>query len=249
MKCIARNFTRYFISEFSTSNVRYKKEHVRLKVKGQSSQDWLRRQMSDPYVEKAKMANYRCRSAFKLIEIDEKFKLLSAGLKVVDCGAAPGSWTQVCVQRINADKKDINKPVGHVVGVDRLPIYPILGATLLGNTDFTYPETEQKLVKMLDSPVDLVISDMAPNATGVRSLDQENIIALAYSVLRFAVKISKPISANLLVKVWQGGQVSEFFSDCSRFYEKVQFVKPKASRTDSAEVFILAKRFKGLKTS
>lgn len=97
---------------------------VKLKAKGHSSQEWLRRQMTDPYVEKARMSNFRCRSAFKLIEIDDKYRILKPGYAVVDCGAAPGSWSQVAVQRCNADGAVAGKPEGMVIGVDLLPIYP-----------------------------------------------------------------------------------------------------------------------------
>lgn len=103
----------------------YSKKPVKLKAKGHSSQEWLRRQMTDPYVEKARMNNYRCRSSFKLLEIDDKYRILKPGYTVVDCGAAPGSWSQVAVQRCNSDGNTEGKSQGIVIGVDLLPIYPV----------------------------------------------------------------------------------------------------------------------------
>lgn len=119
---------------------------------------------------------------------------------------------------------------------------------MLGNADFTKPETQEKVKSILgDRRVDCVLSDMAPNATGVRALDQENITTLCYSVLRFACLVSS-VNANLLVKLWNNGSVPQLEQDMLRFYEKVRFIKPAASRSDSAEVFMLAKGFLGLKT-
>lgn len=119
---------------------------------------------------------------------------------------------------------------------------------LLGNTDFPKPETQEKIKSILkDRPVNCVLSDMAPNATGVRSLDQENITKLCYSVLRFAVLVSS-VNASILVKLWNNGDVPQLEQNMLRFYEKVKFIKPAASRSDSAEVFMLGKGFRGLKT-
>lgn len=126
--------------------------------------------------------------------------------------------------------------------------YLLQGVHLLGNADFTKPETQQNVKSILgDRRVDCVLSDMAPNATGVRSLDQENITKLCYSVLRFAALVSS-VNASLLVKLWNNGDVPQLEQNMLRFYEKVKFIKPAASRTDSAEVFMLAKGFLGLKT-
>lgn len=114
-----------FRSIFSINSLRfYSKKPVKLKAKGHSSQEWLRRQMTDPYVEKAKMLSYRCRSFAKLCEIDDKFRILRPGYAVVDCGAAPGSWSQVAVHRCNANGSEEGKPVGTVIGIDLLPIFP-----------------------------------------------------------------------------------------------------------------------------
>ncbi|CAH0564542.1 unnamed protein product [Brassicogethes aeneus] len=214
-----------------------------------SSQQWLSRQMSDPYVDKAKMLHYRCRSAFKLIEIDDKYKFLKPGDTVVDCGAAPGSWTQVAVNKVNADAADSKLKVGKVFSIDKQQIFPINGAAILGNMDFTQTASQEELRKALNgSKINAVISDMAPSATGIGQMDKENIIHLCYSVLRFAVLLSD-IDAAVLVKLWQCGETKKLETDIGKFYRNVKIVKPNASRADSAEIFILGRNFKGLKVS
>jgi len=221
-----------------------------IKGKGASSAQWLTRQLSDPYVEKAKMMNYRCRSAFKLIEMDDRFQFLSPGQVVIDCGAAPGSWSQVAVQRVNADGCTVkSNDIGTVISIDRQQIYPIAGATILGNSDFTHATTQDKIKDILkDRKVDVVLSDMAPNATGIKEMDDENILTLCYTVLRFAILVSK-FDATLVVKLWQSGDTKRLESDIGKFYRSVRTVKPQASRSDSAEIFLLARNFKGLKSS
>ncbi|KAM7362978.1 mitochondrial rRNA methyltransferase 2 [Cochliomyia hominivorax] len=217
-----------------------------LKGKGKSSQEWLTRQMADPYVEKAKIMNYRCRSAFKLLEIDDKYHIIKPGDTVIDCGAAPGSWTQVAVERSNARGNKENKPKGAVFSMDLLHFHAVPGATIFGGMDFTKLENQLRLKKVLEAQkINCVLSDMAPNATGIRMLDQEIITNLCYDVLRFAIVMSAP-QANLVVKVWDNGDVPKLEKDIKRFYEKVKRVKPKASRGDSSEHFFVAKGFKGL---
>ncbi|KAJ6639728.1 rRNA methyltransferase 2, mitochondrial [Pseudolycoriella hygida] len=219
-----------------------------LKGRGKSSQEWLTRQLSDPFVEKAKMMNYRCRSAFKLVEINEKHGILKPGFTVIDCGASPGSWCQVAAAETNSNKAQETKPVGLVIGIDLLQIYPIPGVHLLGNADFMKDETQQNVKSILcERKVDCVLSDMAPNATGIRNLDQENITKLSYSVLRFAV-LTSSVDASLLVKLWNNGDVPQLEKDMLRFYKTVKMIKPVASRSESAEVFMLAKGFLGLKS-
>ncbi|XP_012226690.1 rRNA methyltransferase 2, mitochondrial isoform X1 [Linepithema humile] len=219
-----------------------------LKGKKHSSQIWLMRQLRDPYVEKAKQENYRCRSAFKLLEINERFKILSPGLTVIDCGAAPGSWTQVATNLTNAHSKK-EGPVGKVYGIDKLPFYPIEGATTLGNMDFTSAKTQETLYKLLQGDkVDVVLSDMAPNASGERHMDHYNIMLLAYSALKFALQISK-VDGTLVVKVWDGDKSQQFEQNLLKFYNSVKIVRPDATRNESTEQFFLARGFKGLKTS
>ncbi|XP_063234258.1 rRNA methyltransferase 2, mitochondrial [Bacillus rossius redtenbacheri] len=232
---------------FSTCCSSRRKVPSDLKGRSGSSQLWLARQLTDPYVEKAKMLNYRCRSAFKLLEIDDRFHLLAPGRCVVDCGAAPGSWTQVLVQRTNACGRDTRQAVGSVVAVDRQPIHPIEGATIIGNMDFTVPETRERVREALNGRgADGVVSDMAPNASGVREMDHENITHLAYTALRFAAQASGS-GAFFLVKMWDGCNTRSLARDLAAFYARVRTVKPGASRSDSAETFLLAQDFKGLK--
>lgn len=211
-----------------------------------SSQQWLSRQRTDPYVEKAKIYNYRCRSAFKLLEMNEKANILRPGLTVIDLGASPGSWTQVAVQKTNADGADPAKPKGKVLSIDKLQIFPIEGATILSNMDFSTIEAHDKVVTALDgTKVDVVLSDMAPNATGVKELDKDRIIGLCYMAIRFAALVSK-VDGNLLFKVWDGKEVPILEMDLSRFYKNIKIMKPNASRTESSEKFILARGFKGI---
>lgn len=253
--------------QFHTYTPRFKKVAPNnLKGKSVSSQHWLMRQMKDPYVEKAKFMNYRwfyssvllsrilnffvsyhrCRSAFKLIEIDDRFKILSPGQTVVDCGAAPGSWTQVAIQRVNADGHDETQPKGTVIAIDRLQLYPIEHAQLFTNMDFTLLENQKKIREHLNNNlVDVVVSDMAPKASGIKYLDQDNIITLCYSAFRFALQMSRKES-TLLMKMWQGTGVKKLEEDLSKFYESVRAVKPESSRSDSAEMFLLARGFKGV---
>lgn len=222
-----------------------KQQANNLKGKSKSSQDWLIRQLADPYVEKARMLNFRCRSAFKLLEMDDKYKILKPGDVVLDCGAAPGSWTQVAAERTNANGKVERTPRGAVYSIDLLHFHAVPGATIFGGMDFTTPIAQQRLRESLAGrQVNCVLSDMAPNATGVRMLDQESITNLCYEVLRFALAMSAP-QANLVVKIWDNGDVPKLERDILCHYEKVKRVKPRASRGDSAEHFLLARGFKG----
>nr|CAD7411232.1 unnamed protein product [Timema cristinae] len=143
---------------------------------------------------------------------------------------------------------DGGKPVGTVIAIDRLPIYPIEGVTIIGNTDFTTAAALEKLLSVMKGrQADAVVSDMAPNATGVRAMDHENIVQLAYSATRFALQTSR-VGAFLLVKLWDGASTIALEKDLIRFYDKVKAVKPMASRSDSAEMFFLARGFKGLQS-
>nr|CAI5817071.1 unnamed protein product [Callosobruchus analis] len=179
----------------------------------------------------------RCRSAFKLIEIDDKFKILNPGDIVVDCGASPGSWTQVAVKRVNADGNMVGLPKGKVVAIDKQHVFPV----------DVIPASQQSLLEHLNhQQANAVISDMAPVASGVRDLDNENMLKLCYSALKFAVQISRT-EGVLLVKMWQCGYTKQLESDMGRFYDNVRILKPKASRSDSTEIFLLARGFKGLK--
>ncbi|KAK7789512.1 hypothetical protein R5R35_002834 [Gryllus longicercus] len=233
---------------FCTCSTLRKEVPKNLKGKSKSSQEWLIRQMKDPYVEKARMSNYRCRSAFKLLEMNDKYNFLAAGQCVVDCGAAPGSWTQISVEKTNSLGSRRNEAIGRVIGIDCLSIYPIEGAILLNNMDFTSKEAQEKLLGHLQGQkVDVVLSDMAPNATGLKFMDHEKIIYLAYNVLRFSVQVSV-VEGTMLVKIWDGQEADVLRKDIKRYYNNVKIVKPNASRSDSSEKYILARDFKGLGT-
>ncbi|XP_076169012.1 mitochondrial rRNA methyltransferase 2 [Ptiloglossa arizonensis] len=217
-----------------------------LKGKKHSSQLWISRQIQDPYIEKARQENYRCRSAFKLLEINERFKILKPGQTVIDCGAAPGSWTQVTVKMTNADAKTTDD-IGTVYGIDKQPIYPIQGATLLSQMDFTTAESQNKLLEMLqNNKVDVILSDIAPCASGIKDLDHDNIIKLAYGVLIFALKVTR-IDGTFLCKIWDGGKSQQMEKDLLKFYKTVKSVRPQATRDESTEKFFLARGFKGIK--
>lgn len=232
---------------FHTYRILLKQQQAKnLGGKKHSSQLWLTRQIKDPYVEMARQENYRCRSAYKLLEINERFKIFSPGYTVIDCGAAPGSWSQVAAKFTNATGKD-NKPVGTVVALDRLPIHPIDGVRTLGGTDITSSKAFDALKNVLDeNKADLVMSDMAPNASGIRDIDHDKIIQLVYVALKFALQISK-INGNFLTKVWDGGKTSQLEKDLLKFYNNVRYFRPDATRDESTELYLLGKEFKGLK--
>lgn len=238
-----------FLRRFHTFGALLKERPTNLKGKKHSSQQWLARQLKDPYVEKAKQQNYRCRSAFKLLEVNRKYKILKPGLHVVDCGAAPGSWTQVAALLTNANGKMFGEQVGKVIAIDRLPIHPIDGAIVLGNMDFTTDEAQKQLKELLDGKfIEVVLSDMAPNSTGVKDLDHEKIIQLAYAAFKFAIEVSC-YEGTFLVKVWDGFLSPKLEADLARFYRQVKIVRPDATRDESSEKFILARGFKGLRTT
>jgi 23S rRNA (uridine2552-2'-O)-methyltransferase len=199
--------------------------------------------LNDPYVKKSRYANYRARSAFKLIEIDDKFRLLKPGMVVVECGAAPGAWTQVLVERLQPEEN--NKSL--IISIDRNPINPITGAHLLPNSDMTSSVTHAKVLSLLDGRLaDFVCSDMAPNAVGMSCVDHEGIINLSLVALRFALPVLNPGGA-FLTKLWSGSRDSEMGDLLRKFFTNVKIVKPPASRCDSSEHFMLATGFSGIR--
>uniref|UniRef100_A0A131Z029 rRNA methyltransferase 2, mitochondrial n=1 Tax=Rhipicephalus appendiculatus TaxID=34631 RepID=A0A131Z029_RHIAP len=215
-----------------------------LKGKSKASQDWLTRHLNDPYVKQSRYDNYRARSAYKLVEIDDKYHILKPGYNVVECGAAPGAWTQVIVERINANGTDLTSR-GTVIGLDILPIDPIPGATFLPKADILKPETTAKVLKCLGGKsVDAVLSDMAPNASGLKSLDHEAIVALSYAALLLSFRVLK-VGGSFLCKIWNGSEAVKLSDDIKKFFTFVSYVKPPASRKDSGEIYILGREFKG----
>ena len=200
-----------------------------------SSQKWLERQLNDPYVARAKREGYRSRAAFKLIEIDDKYKILKPGQRIVDLGAAPGGWSQIAAKKVG--------PKGKVVGIDLLPIDPMAGVEFI-QLDFLDESAPAKLIEMLGGPADVVMSDMAANTTGHKKTDHLRIIGLAEAAIYFAREILAPGGA-FVAKVFQGGTENQLLADLKRDFAVVRHVKPAASRADSAELYVLATGFRG----
>ena len=215
--------------------------HVQVRTGGKrkhSSKLWLERQLNDPYVAKAKREGYRSRAAFKLIEIDDKYRLLKPGMTVVDLGAAPGGWSEIAAKRVGAaDGK------GTVVATDLLEMAPIPGVAFR-QIDFLDPKAPQVLRDMLGGGADVVLSDMAANATGHRKTDQLKIIALVEAAAEFAREVTRP-GGSFLAKVLQGGTEGALLAQLKRDYATVRHLKPQASRADSSELYLLATGFRG----
>ncbi|KAK7080168.1 rRNA methyltransferase 2, mitochondrial [Halocaridina rubra] len=232
---------------FHTSTVLHKIIPKSLKGKSKSSQDWLTRQLNDPYVKLAHQEQFRARSAFKLMEIDDRYKILQYGQVVVECGASPGAWTQVAVSRVNSLPNDKYKRQGLIIGIDLHTIHSLPGAIFLGGRDFTKQITQQQVLDILQGQkIDVVLSDMAPNASGTKKLDHENIISLAYAAFRFAVENSAD-DATFLCKIWAGFKDKDLVNDMKKFYGSVKTVKPPSSRSNSSEIFLLGRKFLGIK--
>lgn len=233
---------------FRSSSIAYKIIPNNLKGKSKTAQDWLTRQLNDVYIKKSRYENYRARSAFKLIEIDDKFKILEPGMTIVECGAAPGAWTQVLVRRLKLDYDSAADQFGgKVIAFDIAPIHPVDGATVMPGIDITKPLNQAKLIEVLNGQqVDLVCSDMAPKPSGIKDMDHETIMALCYSAFQFASNVLKPSTGMFLTKLWDGSRTSNFSNELSRLFEVVKMIKPNASRKESAEIYILARNFKGV---
>jgi 23S rRNA (uridine2552-2'-O)-methyltransferase len=215
--------------------------HVRVKKAGilkESSRRWLERHLNDPYVHRSKAEGYRSRAAYKLIEIDERYKILKPGLKVIDLGAAPGGWCQVAAQLCVSNN---DKPT--VVGIDYLEMDHLPGVALL-LMDFLDDAAPDKLLETLGDAPDLVLSDMAAPTTGHRQTDHIRTMHLCEVAADFAVKVLKP-GGHFLSKTFQGGTENELLNLLKRNFKTVHHVKPPASRDESVELYILAKGFKG----
>ncbi len=204
--------------------------------KSKSSRTWLQEHFNDPYVIDAKKKGYRSRAVFKLLEIQAKDKLIKPGMTVVDLGAAPGGWSQVA--------REFMQTRGTLVALDILPMDALAGVTVLEG-DFTDEKVLEHLKMTLNfSLVDLVMSDMAPNISGIESSDQARAMYLAELALDFAVNQLKP-KGDFLVKVFQGSGFDDYVRECRTHFARVVIRKPKASRPRSKEVYILGKSFKG----
>jgi 23S rRNA (uridine2552-2'-O)-methyltransferase len=202
-----------------------------------SSKLWLDRQLNDPYVARAKREGMRSRAAYKLSEIDDKAHFLKKGSRVVDLGAAPGGWSQVAAKRVNAPKQ------GRVIAIDLLEIDPLPGVEFT-QLDFLDPAAPDQLKVMLGGLADIVLSDMAANATGHRKTDHIKIVALVEAAYEFAREVLAP-GGTFLAKVLQGGTEASLLGPLKRDFTTVKHIKPSASRSDSAELYLLALGFRG----
>jgi 23S rRNA (uridine2552-2'-O)-methyltransferase len=213
-----------------------------VRVKGSrrlSSRRWLERQLNDPYVARARREGFRSRAAYKLSEIDDKHRFLKPGLRVLDLGAAPGGWSQVAAKRVGAGQG------GRVVAIDPLPMDAIPGVEFV-QLDFLDPAAPERLKALLGGPADVVLSDMAANATGHKRTDHLRIIALVEAAADFAREVLAP-GGMFLAKVIQGGTEAALLVHLKRDFASVKHVKPAASRADSAELYVLATGFRGVR--
>jgi 23S rRNA (uridine2552-2'-O)-methyltransferase len=203
-----------------------------------ASARWLERQLNDPYVAQARREGYRSRAAYKLLEIDDKYKMLKRGERIVDLGAAPGGWSQVAAARVGS-----HEGRGRVLAIDLLQLNPIEGVEFR-QMDFHDRKAPDQLREWLGGLADGVLSDMAANATGHRKTDQLRIIGLVELAADFASEVLAP-GGFFLAKVLQGGAEGELLARLKREFTTVRHVKPKASRADSAELYLLATGFRG----
>lgn len=208
-----------------------------------SSTLWLQRQLNDPYVRRAKAEGYRGRAAFKILELDEKYRFLVPGARVVDLGCAPGGWCQVAVARVNALGERSGKAVGTVLGVDLQEVEPIAGAALY-QLDFMADDADAQVKNWLGGQADVVLSDMAASASGHKQTDHLRIIALCEAAAHFAFDVLSP-GGTFVAKVLAGGAEGELQKLLKLRFEKVVNVKPPASRADSSEKFVVATGYKG----
>jgi 23S rRNA (uridine2552-2'-O)-methyltransferase len=216
--------------------------HVTVKTGGKrklSSKLWLERQLNDPYVAQAKREGYRSRAAYKLIEIDDKYRFLKPGLTVVDLGAAPGGWSQIAAKRVGAASGK-----GKVVAIDLLEMPEIPGA-IFAQLDFLSQDAPEKLREMIGGRADVVLSDMSPNTTGHRKTDQLRILGLVEGATAFAAEVLTP-GGTFVAKVFQSGADAELVAQLKRDFASVRHVKPASSRQDSSERYVLAMGFRGV---
>jgi 23S rRNA (uridine2552-2'-O)-methyltransferase len=215
--------------------------HVTVKSAGKrklSSKLWLERQLNDPYVAQAKRDGLRSRAAYKLIEIDDKYHFLKPGITVVDLGAAPGGWSQVAAKRVGATEGK-----GRVVAIDLLEMPEIAGVSF-ARLDFLADDAPARLLEMIGSRADVVLSDMAANTTGHRKTDQLRILGLVEGAAAFAADVLKP-GGTFVAKVFQSGADAALMTQLKRDFAGVKHVKPASSRQDSSERYVLAMGFRG----
>ncbi|MDB6178512.1 RlmE family RNA methyltransferase [Paracoccus sp. Z330] len=208
-----------------------------------SSKLWLERQLNDPYVARARREGYRGRAAFKILELDDKYRFLVPGARVVDLGCAPGGWCQVALQRVNALGEKGDKAVGRVVGVDLQEVDPIAGAEI-HQLDFLSEGADDLVKEWLGGPADVVMSDMAAASSGHKATDHLRIVALVEAAAQLAFDVLEP-GGTFVAKVLAGGAEAEMQLTLKKAFTKVANVKPPASRSDSSEKFVVATGFRG----
>lgn len=208
-----------------------------------SSTRWLERQLNDPYVQRAKREGYRGRAAFKIMELDDKFRFLVPGARVVDLGCAPGGWCQVAVPRINALGEKSGKAIGRIIGVDLQEVETIAGAEL-HQLDFMEDDADEKVKGWLGGKADVVMSDMAAASSGHKQTDHLRIIALCEAAAYFAFDVLEE-GGTFVAKVLAGGAEGDLQKILKQRFAKVANVKPGASRADSSEKFVVASGFRG----
>jgi len=220
--------------------------HVKVKTargRTTSSQRWLQRQLNDPYVKRAQAEGYRGRAAFKILEIDDKYRFLVPGARVVDLGCAPGGWLQVAVKRINALGERTSKDVGFILGIDLQEVEPVAGA-VIHQLDFMEDDADKKVTEWLDGKADVVMSDMAASASGHKQTDHLRIIALCEAAAYFSFDVLVE-GGTFVAKVLAGGAEGEMQKLLKSRFTKVANFKPASSRADSSEKFVVATGFKG----
>jgi 23S rRNA (uridine2552-2'-O)-methyltransferase len=208
-----------------------------------SSTRWLQRQLNDPYVQRAKREGYRGRAAFKLIEINEKYNFLLPGRNIIDLGCAPGGWLQVAVDKVNSTGKIKNAKIGRIIGFDLKEIEPILGAEAY-ILDFLDGDSPKKIVAIAGGSVDVVMSDMAASSTGHKQTDHLRVIAMCEAAAYLAFDVLE-IGGTFVAKVLAGGAEGNLQILLKQAFEKVSHFKPKSSRADSSEKFVIATGFRG----
>lgn len=208
-----------------------------------SSTRWLQRQLNDPYVARAKAEGYRGRAAFKIMELDDKFRFLVPGARVVDLGCAPGGWLQIAVKRVNALGEKKGKNIGRVLGVDLQEVEPLAG-TEVHQLDFMEDDADMKVKEWLGGNADVVMSDMAAASSGHKQTDHLRIIALCEAAAYFAFDVLEE-GGTFVAKVLAGGAEGDLQKLLKQKFEKVANVKPPSSRSDSSEKFVVATGFKG----
>jgi len=221
---------------------------LRVKVKSArgrrlSSTLWLERQLNDPYVRLAKAEGYRGRAAFKILELDDKYRFLVPGARVVDLGCAPGGWCQVAVRRVNALGDRSGKAVGQVLGIDLQEVDPIPGAEI-HQLDFLDEDADEKVKTWLGGNADVVMSDMAASSSGHKQTDHLRIVGLCEAAAYFAFDVLDP-GGTFIAKVLAGGAESSLQALLKKRFNSVANVKPPASRSDSSEKFVVARGFRG----